>query len=116
MAILKELVGTIPFGADRDTTIAELLSAIQALDLQVYETDKNKGQVVVRCLSQMCNLFLWRCWSDKLVFDVRTGEEGGSTVNVYAVPNLLRIGAAKNEKVTDVSGIIATLRAKALER
>jgi hypothetical protein len=116
MAILKELVGSIPFAADRDSTFAGLLSAIQGLDLKVHEADKNKGQVVVQCLSQICNLLLWRCWSDKLVFEVRTDEEGDATVNVYAVPNLLRISVAKNEKLTDVSGIITTIRAKALEQ
>jgi len=64
MAILRELVGTIPFGAGRNTAFTELLSAIQALDLQVCKADKNKDQVVVRCLSQMYNLLFWRCWSD----------------------------------------------------
>jgi hypothetical protein len=64
----------------------------------------------------MYNLLLWRCWSVKLVFDVRTGEDGGATVNVYAVPNLLRVSVAKSEKVTDVSSIVATVRAKALHQ
>jgi len=116
MAFLRELVGTVTFAADRDTTFVELLAVIEALGLRVEDADKDKAQVVVRCLTQAANLLFWRCWSDKLLFAVAGGKDGRTAVNVYAIPNLLRVGVAKTENISDAGRIVEAVKEKALHR
>ena len=116
MTLWRELVGTISFRVDRDSAFTDLLSAIEALDLQVCEADQHKGFIVVRCLTRLVNLVLWRCWSDKLVFEISTTGGASTTVKVYAIPNLFRTGVGSNEKVFDLARIVDAVKVNALWR
>jgi hypothetical protein len=110
MLFLREHVGTIYFNADRDTTFAKLLAALQSLSLVVDKADKDKTRVTVRCLTQAVNLIFWRCSSDKLQFDVHTSSNGGAIVNVYAVPNPFRMSVPKSANISDVGHIVVAVR------
>ena len=58
---------------------------------EVQTQNKSKGKIVVLCVSNLINIFLWRCWSDKLIFDFTLVDENRTKVNIFAVPNLFRI-------------------------
>jgi hypothetical protein len=63
--------------------------------------DQARGVVVARCLTLVGNWILWRAWSDKLLFQIKEIGPNETQVKVYAIPNLLRYEAGKDEKVLE---------------
>jgi hypothetical protein len=55
------------------------------------------------------NVGLWRCWSDKLVFEIRRVEAAKTQVEIYAVPNLFRFRTNKNEEAIEVKKLASQL-------
>ncbi len=110
---LKELVGTIDIDADQLTAFNDMLAAIHATGLQVQRANRGRAEIIVRCLTRSANLFLWSCWSDKLLFAVTAGSGGRARVNVYSIPNLLKVRIAITESVSDARQVIAAVQQKA---
>jgi len=57
----------------------------------------------------LLNVGLWRCWSDKLVFEIRRVEAVKTQVETYAVPNLFRFRTNKNEEAIEVKKLASQL-------
>ena len=109
MPFLREHVGTISSNSDRDTTFAKLLEALQSLSLEVDKADLKKARITVRCLTQAANLIFWRCWNDRLLFDIRATSNGNAVVNAYVVPNLFMVSVPKGGNMHDAGRIVMAL-------
>lgn len=104
---LREHVSTFTFPLDRAGTYALLLSKLRSLGLDVVDASEERGEITFRCLAMPFNMVLWRCWSDKVLLQVRTPERARTQVGMYAIPNLLRIWVRRGEEVVDLK-VLAT--------
>jgi hypothetical protein len=109
MYALKELVRTIACPTDPDTTFTKLRSGLRKLEVEVEYENRGAGKVVARCISLFLNFVLWRCYSDKLIFELKSADGVRTNVNVYAIPNLIRIKVGEGEKLTDLDDLVARL-------
>ncbi len=112
MYLIKEPVGTITYQFDYDATFAALISRLRELHIDVLREDKNKGEVVARCLSIVMNIIVWRCWSDRLLFELKKDGANRTKVSIYALPNLFRIKVRKNEEIVDLDKVVSQLTLK----
>ena len=110
MHFLKEPIGTIVLASDYDTAYEKLLKKLQDMRFEVQTQNKSKGKIVILCLSNLINIFLWRCWSNKLIFDFNLVDENRTEVNIFAVPNLFRIKVKKGETLVDLDKLLSQLK------
>jgi hypothetical protein len=82
MYFLKEAAGTITYPMDRAAAYATLLSRLKKLCLPVEKADESTGEVVVRCFALVLDLGLWRCWADRLVFEVAQVHPNSSAIHL----------------------------------
>jgi len=54
-------------------------------------------------------MFLWRCWSDKLLFELKDSDDQGTSVKIHAIPNLFKIWVPAGEKLRDLDKVVAQL-------
>jgi hypothetical protein len=106
---LRELVHTATLHCDCATAFASLVSKLAEAKIDVARKDKDRGEIVVRCLTCPVNVILWRCWSDKLVFEVKQIDTATTQVKIYAVPNLIRYRASKHEETFELRELISQL-------
>jgi hypothetical protein len=111
MYLLKDQVGTVECRADPQAAFTKLLSALQSLGVDIEHANPNTGEVVARCLTVFLNFVLWRCWSDKLLFVLKSDDGIRTIVIIYSLPNLMRYKVHNDEKLTEVDDLIARLAA-----
>lgn len=109
MYLLKEKVGTIRYPLERAAAFSALLSRLADLRLPVDKADELKGEIVVRCFTQVLNAGIWRCWADRLVFEVSQDDPSASNISIFALPNLMRIRKVPGELVFDLQKIKSEL-------
>ncbi len=109
MFFLKEKIHSSACRSDQASAFASLVSKLKDLDLHIEKEELAKAEVVVGCLGLPINWFLRRCWSDKILFEVRDTGEGKAVINIYAIPNLFRIGASSDEPRTDLHKLVSQL-------
>ena len=97
------------FHSDPADVTSTLVAKLRALRIQVEREEPANGEVVARCLTLSTNMILWRCWSDKLLFKVTPSGGNTTRLDVYAIPNLFRIRARKDEIVIDVRELMSQL-------
>jgi len=107
MYFLKEKIRTITYQLEYTAAYALLLSKLKEWNFTIESADQHGGDIVVRCLSQLVNMGLWRCWSDKLLLQIKSVHPNMTSVSVYAIPNLWRIRSS--EKVTDIESLLSQL-------
>jgi hypothetical protein len=105
---LRELVHRATLHSDYTTTFDSLLSKLTKLHIGVTKEDTDSGEIVARCLIGV-NGFLWRCWNDPLVFEVKRLDAAKTQVTIYAVPNLLRFGANRSEEPIELKKLVSQL-------
>jgi len=105
---LKELLATITYQLPPAELHAFLKGQLQRLGLEIETESVDRGEIVARCLSLCFNMGLWRCWSDRILLRVRP-RDTGSSVQVYALPNLLRSRVSKSERLVNLSEVVAAL-------
>lgn len=110
MSFLKELVATLEYREGVQGTFALLERKLAEMHLPVQCANRETGEIVVRCPSLCFNLLLWRCWSDNVLLHVEDAGAGRTRVQIYALPNLLKIRAREDELV-DLRQVIAALQA-----
>jgi len=111
MFSLYEDVGTVTWPLDRTAAYAALLSKLSRLRLPVEQANAEQGKVVVRCLTPALSLGFWRCWADRLVFQVKEAGQNASTISIRAIPNLMRFKTEPGEALSDLKTITAQLAA-----
>ena len=109
MHLLKELVHRTTLWTDREKAFSSLCSRLADLHIPVEKEDKVSGEIVAQCLTTTMNAVLWRCWSDKLLLEVREIDEERTQINVFAIPNLLRFKVGQHEKTVDLEALFSRL-------
>jgi hypothetical protein len=109
MYLLKEEIRTIPCPRDYAATYDLLLSKLEDLRLPIEKADQSKGIVLATCISRLINMGFWRCWSDKLLFEIKKVSPGVSSISVYGIPNLLRMRVKSGETVIDLDAMVSHL-------
>jgi hypothetical protein len=94
----KELLQDMILHQDLESAFTSVASKVNQLNLPVETEDRAAGKIVARCLILLVNLFLSRCWSDKLIFEIAGIDAGETRVRIYAVPNWFRFKVGTNEK------------------
>ena len=110
MVFLKEAVAAFSDPRPHGEAFRSLLHSLRNLGLQIEREDSAAGEIVARCLSLCFNMGLWRCWSDKLLLEVRDAGDDGSAIGVYALPNLTRWRVRKGEQVHELGQLVSALR------
>ena len=106
---LRELVHSATLHCEYATAFASLVSKLAESKIDVAREDKDRGEIVARCLTCPVNVILWRCWSDKLVFEVKQIDTATTQVRIYAAPNLFRFRASKHEKTFELRELVSRL-------
>jgi hypothetical protein len=109
MYLLKEEIRTIPCPRDFAATYDLLLSKLEDLHLPVEKADQNKGIVLATCISRLINTGFWRCWSDKILFEIKEVSPTVSSIIVYGIPNLLKMRVKPGETVRDLDAMMSNL-------
>jgi len=109
MHLLREVVHKTTLQSDPATAFASLRSKLAELQIHVEKEDKDRGEIVARCLTSAVNTILWRCWSDKLLFEVKGIDATKTQIGVYAVPNLLRFKVEQSEKTIELKELVSRL-------
>src|ERR1039458_4423220 len=104
---LRELVHSATLHCDYATAFASLVSKLVESKIDVTREDKDRGEIVARSLTCPVNLIFWRCWSDELVFEVKQIASDTTQVKIYAVPNLFRYRASKDEKTFELRELVS---------
>lgn len=94
--------------ADRTSLFSALVGTLAKLGLKIEHQDEDAGEIVVECLTVALNLILWRCWGDKILFELVQTAEKITRLTAYAIPNLF-IVIDPREHVVDVRDILAKL-------
>lgn len=110
MFMLREPVDTIVYPLDYNRAFDALLSKLEELRINIEKQDRAGGQIVARCLCEVMNLILWRCWGDKLLFRIWETESNRTQVDIFVIPNLFRIRLRKGEKLIDLNKIVSQLK------
>jgi hypothetical protein len=106
---LRELVHSATLHCDNATAFASLVSKLAEAKIDVAREDKDRGEIVAQCLTYPVNVILWRCWSDKLIFELKQIDTATTQVKIYAVPNLFRYRASKHEKTFELRELVSQL-------
>jgi hypothetical protein len=109
MYFLNDEVGMIECPLTQKAAYGALLMRLNELQLPVETADEREGRIVVRCLTSVVNAGVWRCWSDKLLFDVKEVDSKTSSISVSAIPNLLRTSIKPGETVVDAQTLVSQL-------
>jgi len=109
MYLLREIVHKTTVHKAYAEAFTSLLLKLGESDIDVDKQDMNHGEIVARCLTLAANLVLWRCWSDKLVFNMKELDGAKTEVTIYSIPNLFRLNLKPNQKTTDLNGLILKL-------
>jgi hypothetical protein len=106
---LRELVHSATLDCDYASTFASLTSKLAELKIDVASADKDSGEIVARCLTCPVNVIFWRCWCDKLVFEVKRTSTAETQVKIYAVPNVFRYRTYENEEAIELKKLVSQL-------
>jgi hypothetical protein len=109
MFLLKEQLGTIKCAHDPITTYDLLLRTLHDLPLPIERADQSKGVILVACFSLLLNIGFWRCWSDRVLLEIKEDGLSESSVKAYGIPNLLRFRAKTRAPAFDLKRLITEL-------
>ena len=110
MFFLKQPIQSITYPLSYIQSFNMLVEKLHILNIEIKKKDKNKGILLVRCLSLAFNMILWRCYSDKMLFEIKSIKDDVTRIDISLIPNLFRIKVKKNEKLADINQIISFLK------
>jgi hypothetical protein len=109
MFMLKENAHEIVLGTDYATTFRSLRLRLSELHIGVEKEDMDKGTITAQCLTGPIKMVLWRCWNDRIVFEIKRIDAANTRVRVFTVPNLFRFKVEKNERPIEVNDLVCRL-------
>jgi hypothetical protein len=107
MNLLRELVGTIDYPQSAEASFAAVLATLERLDLFVLETDREARMIRVKCLLDVMNILVWRCWGDKVLIKLVQTDQSKTRISLYGIPNLFRIRTFPPERATTKNEFMA---------
>ena len=115
MAWLTQQVASFVYELEESAAVASLRSKLLEAGVTVDpeptqgRTPRGATTIGARCITQCLNIGLWRCWSDRLEFQLQQVGASETRITVNAIPNLLRRGLESGERATDVQALVAGL-------
>ena len=109
MYLLREIVHKTTVHKAYAEAFTSLLLKLGESDIDVDKQDMNHGEIVARCLTLSANLVLWRCWNDRLLFNMKELDAANTEVTIYSIPNLFRLNLKPDEKTTDLTKLVSEL-------
>jgi len=106
MYLLREIVHKATINKGYAEVFTSLLSKLAESNIGIDKQDVNHGEIVARCLTLSANLVLWRCWSDRLLFNMKELDAANTEVTIYSIPNLFRLNLKPDEKTTDLTKLV----------
>lgn len=67
--------------------------------IEVLKVDGLSGEIIVHCLTNLFNIFIWRCWGDKVLFKFKPPSVNKTEVALYGIANWCKLGLKNNEKI-----------------
>jgi hypothetical protein len=109
MLRLRENAHETVLRTDYARTFRSLLLKLSELQIGVEKEDTDKGTITARCLIGPINMVLWRCWNDRIVFEIKRIDAANTRVRVFTVPNLFRFKVEKNERPIELNDLVSQL-------
>jgi hypothetical protein len=109
MYLLREIVHKATINKGYAEVFTSLLSKLAESNIGIDKQDVNHGEIVARCLTLSANLVLWRCWNDRLLFNMKELDAANTEVTIYSIPNLFRLNLKPDEKTTDLTKLVSEL-------
>jgi hypothetical protein len=106
---LRHPVYARAFPAPRSSVFPALIAKLKELHFEIEKASEEKGVIVVRCLTVPLGIILWRCWSDKLVFELSGIGQNKTQLDVYAIPNLFKTRLDPGETAVDAGKLLSQL-------
>jgi hypothetical protein len=110
MPLLKERVQTIICPSNYNNTYDNLLRRLKEMGFEIMEQKKERGKIIIRCLTSLMNMIFWECWGDRVLFEIKQIEQNKTKVTIFAMLSLLRIKVGKKEKRVDLDKLISELK------
>ena len=110
MRWLRETVDSFTYEMSYDNAYDMLISKLADVGVKIEDENKGKGEIKATILAKVVDMVIWRCWSDRIIFALRSVDERKTRVDVYAIPNLFRIKARKGERVEDLGRLLSWLK------
>ena len=86
-----------------DQAYDAIQKSLLRLGFKVLGLNAPAKTITVQATVKLLDWVLWSCYGDKVVFQCTPRGENETDVNVYGIPNLLRVGIRKGEKVFDMT-------------
>ena len=106
---LREPVANITVARDAQGTQEPLLSKLSELGIP-SEVSSSPPRVVANCITLCANYFLWRCWADRLEFQLEAVDAGHTNVHVVALPNLFITRPHPHHVKVEIDALVSGLR------
>ena len=110
MYFLKEPIASLIFPSGYSNTYDAVLAKLKEMHFEIKTQNRDRGEIVIYCLTNLINMILWRCWADKLLFEVKQIEKNKTKVDIFGLPNLFRIKVKKGEALTDINKVLSRLK------
>src|SRR5262249_47005547 len=111
MPLLKEELKKLASPYNQAETYQRLLSALEQLHIPIKEIDAERGTILATCLSQIVNFGFWKCWSEKLLIEIKPMDSSGSSVSIYGIPSLWKIKMNRGDSPADIKALVSRLAA-----
>jgi len=115
MYIVKEPIDSLIYSSSYNDAYDALLKKLNAMNFHIDKQDKEKGEIVIRCVSSLMNLILWKWWGNKLLFEVREINDSKTRVDIFGIPAFFRTRIKKGEKVIDLDKLVWDLKSLSWE-
>jgi hypothetical protein len=99
MSFVKEPIYQRIIDLPSDEIFDQISKGILGSGLQVLKINQTKGEVIIRCLTVLFNMVLWRCWGDKILLKCSPLGQRRTEVKALGIPSWFRLGIKKGEKV-----------------
>jgi hypothetical protein len=109
MFMLRDNAHETVLRTDYTTTFRSLRLKLSELHIGVEKEDMDKGTITAQCLTGPVKTVLWRCWNDRIVFEIKKIDAANTRVRVFTVPNLFRFKVERDERPIEVNDLVSHL-------
>jgi hypothetical protein len=101
--MVKQSVYHHTFLGQPDEVFDAIQKRLSESELRVLKVDVQAKAITVEATVKLVDWVFWRCYGDKVVFRCTRLRENETDVSVYGIPNLLKIGIRRGQKVLDLT-------------
>jgi hypothetical protein len=99
MTLFLEPIQSFTCSAGVESLYRRLPDSLQAIGFEVPQKRDGRREIEIRCIVDLVNFLLWGCWADKAIVRLTAAEGSTTRVEIYCIPNLLRLKVKVEERV-----------------